>query len=57
MRRERPGEARDADVALCGGDGVFVLYEKGRPVCKVPEADAVRAVLESAAKMRENCRL
>jgi len=40
-----PGEARDADIALCGGDGFFVLYEHGQPVRKVPESDAVSAIL------------
>jgi (E)-4-hydroxy-3-methylbut-2-enyl-diphosphate synthase len=40
-----PGEARDADIALCGGDGEFLLFVGGRPVRKVSEADAVTAVL------------
>ncbi len=42
-----PGEARDADVALCGGEGFFVLFEKGQAIRRVSESDAVRAVLES----------
>ncbi len=41
-----PGEAKGADVALCGGDGEFVLYVKGEPVGKVSEADATRRVME-----------
>jgi len=41
-----PGEAKGADIALCGGDGEFVLYVKGRPVCKVAEAEAVGKVME-----------
>ena len=41
-----PGEAKGADVALCGGDGEFLLYVKGEPVGKVSEADAVRKVVE-----------
>ena len=40
-----PGEAKDADVALCGGDGEFLLYVHGRPVRKVPPSEAVAAVL------------
>ena len=39
-----PGEARDADVALCGGSGEFLLFVKGEPVGKVPEGEAVGAV-------------
>ncbi len=41
-----PGEAKGADIALCGGKGEFVLYVKGEPVCKVSEAEAVRKVME-----------
>ena len=41
-----PGEAKGADIALCGGDGEFVLYVKGSPVCKVAESEAVGKVME-----------
>ena len=41
-----PGEAKGADIALCGGAGEFVLYVKGRPVCKVAESEAVGKVME-----------
>ena len=41
-----PGEAKDADVALCGGDGEFLLYVKGEQVAKVSEDEAVRKVVE-----------
>ena len=40
-----PGEAKGADVALCGGDGEFLLYVKGELVSKVSESDAVAEVL------------
>ena len=40
-----PGEAREADLALCGGKGEFVVYERGQVAGKVPEAEAVAAVL------------
>ena len=43
-----PGEARGADIALCGGDGEFILYVKGKMVEKVSEADAVKKVMEYA---------
>ena len=42
-----PGEAKGADIALCGGDGEFLLYEKGILKCKVQETDAVNAILSS----------
>jgi (E)-4-hydroxy-3-methylbut-2-enyl-diphosphate synthase len=41
-----PGEAKGADVALCGADGEFLLFVKGNAVCKVSEKDAVRKVME-----------
>jgi len=41
-----PGEAKGADVALCGGDGCFVLYVRGKPVEKVSEDEAVGKVIE-----------
>ena len=47
-----PGEAKGADVALCGGDGEFLLYVKGEQVCKVSEEDAPGKVLEYALSLR-----
>jgi len=41
-----PGEAKGADIALCGGDGEFLLYVKGKMVGKVSERDAARKVVE-----------
>ena len=41
-----PGEAKGADVALCGGDGELVLFVRGEQVAKVSEDDAVRKVVE-----------
>ena len=41
-----PGEAKGADIALCGGDGDFILYVRGRQVERVSEEDAVRKVVE-----------
>ena len=41
-----PGEAKGADIALCGGTGEFVLFVKGEPVGKVSETEAVRKVLD-----------
>ena len=46
-----PGEAKGADVALCGGDGEFLLYVRGKQVCKVGEEDAVRKVVEHVVSL------
>ena len=32
-----PGEAREADIVIAGGDGVGLLFKKGEIVRKVPE--------------------
>ena len=41
-----PGEAKGADIALCGGDGEFLLYVKGEFKEKVSEEEAVGKVVE-----------
>lgn len=47
-----PGEAKGADIALCGGDGDFILYIRGKQVCRVSEEDAVGKVMEYAVSLR-----
>ena len=41
-----PGEAKGADIALCGGDGEFMLFVGGKMVGKVSEAQAPKKVME-----------
>lgn len=40
-----PGEAREADLALCGGDGVFAIYKKGNHLVTLPAAQAVETLI------------
>ena len=47
-----PGEARGADIALCGGRGEFVLFVKGQQVGKVSEAEAAGKVMEYVDTLR-----
>lgn len=47
-----PGEAKGADIALCGGKDDFILYVKGEQVCRVPESEAVRKVMEYVVSLR-----
>ena len=47
-----PGEAKGADVALCGGDGEFLLFVRGEPVGKVSEENAVGKVVECVVSLR-----
>ena len=46
-----PGEAKGADVALCGGDGEFLLYVRGEFAAKVSEAEAVEKVVEHVVRL------
>lgn len=43
-----PGEAKGADIALCGGKDEFLLFVRGRLVGKVSEEEAVRKVMDYA---------
>ena len=45
-----PGEAKGADIALCGGDRAFLLYEGGSLKGKVSEQEAVQAVLDAVRR-------
>lgn len=38
-----PGEAREADIGMAGGDGFFLLFEKGEITGRIPEEDAAEA--------------
>ena len=42
-----PGEARHADLALCGGKGRWALYRKGEHVLSFPEEEAYGRLLEA----------
>ncbi len=41
-----PGEAREADFGIAGGDGFAVLFRRGETVCRVEEADIIDALLK-----------
>ena len=36
-----PGEAREADIGIAGGDGEFLLFKKGEKIRKLPVENAV----------------
>ena len=42
-----PGEAKGADIALCGGTGEFLLFKKGTACGKIPQDEAVRVVVDA----------
>ncbi|MDK2798541.1 MAG: (E)-4-hydroxy-3-methylbut-2-enyl-diphosphate synthase [Clostridiales bacterium] len=41
-----PGEAREADIGIAGGNGVGLLFKKGEIVKKVPENQLVEALIK-----------
>lgn len=46
-----PGEAADADIALCGGKNKAYIYRKGKRIKIVPESEAVSALLSQLDKL------
>ena len=46
-----PGEAREADIGVAGGDGEGLLFKKGRIIRKVPEDQLLRALLDEIGRM------
>ena len=48
-----PGEAREADLAICGGDKEGLLLKKGEILRKVPEAELLEALENELAKYRQ----
>lgn len=46
-----PGEAREADIGVAGGDGVGIIFKKGKLFKKVDEADLLEIFIEELAKM------
>lgn len=52
-----PGEAREADIGIAGGDGVGLIFKKGSVVRKVPENELVDSLMQEIENMqRENTR-
>ncbi len=47
-----PGEAKEADIGIAGGDGCAVLFKKGQILRKVPEAEVFDALLEEIGRMQ-----
>ncbi len=47
-----PGEAREADLGVAGGNGEGLIYRKGTLIRKVKEEDLVSAFLEEARKLK-----
>ncbi len=46
-----PGEAREADIGIAGGDGCAVIFRKDEILGKVPESEIVPALLAEIEKL------
>jgi (E)-4-hydroxy-3-methylbut-2-enyl-diphosphate synthase len=46
-----PGEAADADIALCAAKNKAYIYRKGRRISIVPETEAISALLRELGKL------
>lgn len=46
-----PGEAREADIGIAGGDGFAVLFKRGETVRRIEESDAVSILVEEVKKL------
>jgi (E)-4-hydroxy-3-methylbut-2-enyl-diphosphate synthase len=52
-----PGEAREADIGIAGGNGVGILFRKGRVVKKFPEERLVEVLLNEVAHVEKSLTL
>jgi len=51
-----PGEAREADLGIAGGDGCGILFAKGEIVEKVPQEKLLDALLAQVDRLRQTVR-
>lgn len=49
-----PGEAREADIGIAGGNGEGLLFKKGEIIRKIPEKDMVEELKKEILQMVEN---
>ena len=46
-----PGEAKEADIGIAGGDGCGLLFQKGEILRKVDEADLLDALMDESERL------
>ena len=46
-----PGEAREADIGIAGGDGVGLIFKKGEVLRKVREDEIVDELMKEIDKL------
>lgn len=45
-----PGEAREADFGIAGGDGYAVFFRKGEKICRVEESEIINLLVDETKK-------
>jgi (E)-4-hydroxy-3-methylbut-2-enyl-diphosphate synthase len=48
-----PGEAKEADIGIAGGDGMGILFRKGKVIRKVPQDQLVEVLLKEIDEIEE----
>ena len=46
-----PGEAREADIGVAGGDGCGLIFKKGEILRKVPENELLDELMKEIDKL------
>jgi (E)-4-hydroxy-3-methylbut-2-enyl-diphosphate synthase len=49
-----PGEAKEADIGVAGGDGTGILFKKGKVIKKFPQGQLVEVLLEEVEKFEKD---
>jgi (E)-4-hydroxy-3-methylbut-2-enyl-diphosphate synthase len=49
-----PGEAREADIGIAGGDGEGLLFKKGEIIRKIPEAYLLDELIREIKEMKKD---
>ena len=49
-----PGEAKDADIGIAGGDGCAMLFKKGQVIRKISEDNIVEELLKEIASLHRS---
>jgi hypothetical protein len=53
LRRQRTGEAREADLGVASGNGKGQIFVKGEVIKTVPEAEIVATLIEEANRIAD----
>ena len=51
-----PGEAKEADIGVAGGDGVGIIFKKGKLFKKVAEEELIEVFMKELAEMEKQRR-